>query len=77
MENEVTCFDLLQMNMYFLALSGPFGGIKMKSKIYNFEFTAENAETNFEELPIDSVECNKLLASKTINFRLVMFQVTK
>jgi hypothetical protein len=65
------------MSMYFLALSGPFGGIKMKSKIYSFEFTAENSETEYVDLPIDSVECNKLLASKTINFRLVMFQVTK
>ena len=49
----------------------------MKSKIYNFEFTAENAETEYEDLPIDSSECDKLLAAKTINFRLVMFQVTK
>ena len=65
------------MNIHFLALSGPFGGIDMKSRIYNFEFTTENAETEYEDLPTDSSECDKLLASKTINFRLVMFQVTK
>ncbi|XP_059176366.1 zinc finger TRAF-type-containing protein 1-like [Physella acuta] len=65
------------MVMHFLALSGPFGGIKMKSKIYNFEFTPDIAETEYLDLPIDSAECNKLLASKTINFRIVMFQVTK
>lgn len=65
------------MNMHFLALSGPFGGVQIKSKIYSHEFTTESTETDYLELPIDSVECNKLLASKTINFRLVMFQVTK
>ncbi|RUS69772.1 hypothetical protein EGW08_022468 [Elysia chlorotica] len=65
------------MSLHFLALSGPFGGIDMKSKIYNFEFTTENAETEYEDLPIEASECDKLLAAKTINLRLVMFQVTK
>lgn len=68
---------LLQITMHYLALGGPFGSSNIKPKIFKCEFTEEKPEAEYQELPLDSVECNQMLASKTINFRLIMFQVSK
>lgn len=65
------------ITMHYLALGGPFGSSNIKPKIFKCEFTEEKPEAEYEELPLDSVECNQVLASKTINFRLIMFQVSK
>lgn len=52
--------------------------MKVEPKIYQFEFSEHNCETPFVPLPlVDSAECNKLLASKFINLRLIMFQMPK
>ena len=62
----------------YLALRGPYGEMQTSPAVYNFEFTKENTETPIRELPIDnSAECNKLLAMKNINLRLILFQVPK
>ena len=62
--------------MHYMILKGPFGEMKINPAIYKFEFTAENQETDQQELPIiDTIECNKLLAAKMINLRVLMFQV--
>jgi len=64
------------VNLHFVVLKGPYGDMKVNPAIYKHEFTAESLETPYHDLPIiDSIECNKLLASKTINMRLLMFQV--
>lgn len=64
------------LNLHYMVLKGPYGEMKVKPAIYKHEFTSESQETSHQDLPvIDSVECNKLLASKTINMRLLMFQV--
>lgn len=64
---------------FFLLLSkGPFGDMKVLPRIYRAEFTETQGESSYTVLPlIDSLECNRLLASKLINFRLIMFQMTK
>ncbi|KAH3855172.1 zinc finger TRAF-type-containing protein 1-like [Dreissena polymorpha] len=62
--------------IHFVILKGPFGDMKVNPAIYKHEFTADILETPHHDLPIiDSIECNKLLASKTINLRVLMFQV--
>ena len=62
----------------YLALKGPYGEMQAKPAVYDFEFTKENTETPIRELPIENaVECNKLLAMKNINMRLILFQVPK
>lgn len=62
--------------IHFVILKGPFGDMKVNPAIYKHEFTADILETTHHDLPIvDSIECNKLLASKTINLRVLMFQV--
>lgn len=64
------------MTLHYVVLKGPYGDMKVNPAIYKHEFTAENVETPHEHLPIiDSIECNKLLASKTINLRVLIFQI--
>lgn len=57
---------------------GPFGDMKVNPYINRFEFSESSNESPYVNLPLlDSNECNKLLASKAINFRLIMFQMPK
>ena len=66
------------IRLHFVALKGPYGDISVNPAIHEFEFSNENTETGFKELPIPlTADCNKLLAAKTINMRLIMFQVSK
>ena len=65
------------MTVHYVVLKGPYGDTKVHPAIYKHEFTSESQETPHQDLPvIDSIECNKLLASKTINLRLLVFQIT-
>ena len=62
----------------YLALRGPYGDMKVKPAIHEAEFNAENMEGQLHNLPlIDSIECNKQLSAKTINMRVILFQVQK
>ncbi|XP_041376451.1 cysteine and histidine-rich protein 1-like [Gigantopelta aegis] len=64
------------IRLHFLALKGPYGEMKVKPAIFEHEFTTDSTESELKDLPIvDSLECNKLLATKTINFRIILFQV--
>lgn len=64
------------ITLHFMALKGPYGDMKLTPAIYKFDFTNEAVESEHQDLPIiDSVECNRLLAAKTINLRLIIFQV--
>jgi hypothetical protein len=62
------------LDVSFVVLKGPFGDMKLNAKIHQFEFTEQNNESTSFPLPIvDTVECNRLLAAKTIHFRLIAF----
>lgn len=64
------------ITLHYVVLKGPYGDMKVNPAIYKHEFTPESLETVHQDLPIiDSIECNKLLASKTINLRLLIFQI--
>ena len=66
------------INLQYVALKGPYGEMRVNPIVYNFEFSNDNTETEYKELPlVDSIECNKLLAAKTINMRLILFNVQK
>lgn len=61
------------LSLHYMILRGPFSDIKLKAKIYKFEFTEHENETPYVKLPLlDSAECNRLLAAKAINFRYVL-----
>jgi hypothetical protein len=46
--------------------------MKVNAKIYKFEFTDQENESPYVQLPLaDTAECNRLLAAKVINFRYV------
>lgn len=58
------------MDISFVVLKGPFGDMKLNPKIHRYEFSEQNNESTPFSLPlIDSAECNRVLASKTIHFR--------
>lgn len=60
------------MKVHFLVVRGPYGDMKVAPKIYKFDFTENESESPYLELPLqDTSECNRLLASKVINFRYV------
>ncbi|KAG5897290.1 hypothetical protein JTB14_011455 [Gonioctena quinquepunctata] len=62
------------MSLSYIVLRGPVGDINLKPRIYEFEFTEQNNESPYVNLPLpDTPECNRLLAATTINFRLIMF----
>lgn len=62
------------LSLNYLVVNGPVGGINVKPRIYEFDFTEQNNESPYVTLPLpDTAECNRLLAAKTINLRLLMF----
>ncbi|XP_070500242.1 zinc finger TRAF-type-containing protein 1 homolog isoform X2 [Chironomus tepperi] len=62
------------LSIHFFVLPGPFSDMKVNAKIYKHDFTDNENESAFNLLPLpDTAECNRLLAAKTINLRLVMF----
>ncbi|XP_033103839.1 cysteine and histidine-rich protein 1-like [Anneissia japonica] len=66
------------VDVHFVVLKGPFGDAKIKPLIHRFDFSSDKSECPYNFLPLlDSNECNKLLSAKTINFRVIMFQVPK
>jgi len=66
------------LSMHFLILKGPFGDMKVFPRVHHFEFGNDKNESPYFHMPLqDSGECNRLLAAKAINFRLVMCQVSK
>uniref|UniRef100_A0A2M4BN25 Putative cysteine and histidine-rich protein 1 n=1 Tax=Anopheles marajoara TaxID=58244 RepID=A0A2M4BN25_9DIPT len=64
--------------MHFFVLRGPFSDIKASTQIYKHDFADTETESPFRLLPLpDTAECNRLLAAKAINFRLIMFLASK
>ncbi|XP_066262307.1 zinc finger TRAF-type-containing protein 1 homolog [Euwallacea similis] len=66
------------VSLNYIVLRGPVSDIKVKPRIYDFDFTEQNNESPYVTLALpDTAECNRLLAAKTINFRLIMFLASK
>lgn len=62
---------------YFLT-RGPFGDAKINPETQRFEFRDDNKESEYHEMVLDDTnECNRLLAARTINLRIMMFLVKK
>ncbi|XP_022667435.1 cysteine and histidine-rich protein 1 homolog isoform X2 [Varroa jacobsoni] len=63
------------MTIHYLVLPGPFGDVQLEPHVYQHEFSENSIESPIQPLLVkDSHECNRLLSSKVINFRLIMFQ---
>ena len=66
------------LSVSFFALSGPFSDASLSPAIYEFDFGPDSLESPYNALPLaKSTECNRLIAAKTINFRLVLVQIQK
>ena len=62
--------------LQYVAIEGPYSNIPLNPAIYKFDFSNEATETEYLVLPIvSSAECNKLLAARSINLRLILFQL--
>ncbi|KAJ1530493.1 hypothetical protein ONE63_005391 [Megalurothrips usitatus] len=74
LKTKTTC----TLSMSFLAIHGPFGDMKVLPKVDKFDFTENENESPYVRLALqDTAECNRLLSCKAINFRLIMFLVSK
>lgn len=52
--------------------------MKAYPKLYKHDFSESTTESSYNKINlISSAECNRLLAAKVINFRLIMFQAPK
>lgn len=68
------------IDLRFFILKGPHGdpsSAQIQPIIYHFEFNQNNTETEYLKLPISSQECNRMLSSSSISFRLLMVQLDK
>ncbi|CAF1279424.1 unnamed protein product [Rotaria magnacalcarata] len=68
------------IDLKFFILKGPHGDpstLQIQPIIYHFEFNQNNTETEYLKLPISSQECNRILSSSSISFRLLMVQLDK
>ncbi|CAF3942954.1 unnamed protein product [Rotaria sp. Silwood2] len=68
------------MDLKFFILKGPHGDpstSQIQPIIYHHEFNQNNTETEYLKLPISSQECNRMLSSSSISFRLLMVQLDK
>ncbi|XP_017785169.1 PREDICTED: cysteine and histidine-rich protein 1 homolog [Nicrophorus vespilloides] len=66
------------LSIYYIMLKGPFGDMKVQPRIYKHDFSELENEGPYMPLSLpDTAECNRLLAAKTINFRLIMFLSSK
>jgi len=68
------------IDLKFFILKGPHGDQstpQIKPTIYSFEFSQNNTETEYLRLPIGANECNKMLSSNVMAFRLLMVQLDK
>lgn len=52
--------------------------MKVLPKLFKHDFSEGSSESSYNRISlVTSAECNRLLAAKVINFRLVMFQSSK
>ena len=52
--------------------------MKVLPKLYKHDFSETTLESPYNRVTlVSSAECNRLLAAKVINFRLIMFQASK
>lgn len=68
------------IDLKFFILKGPHGDpstLQIQPIIYHFEFNSNNTETEYLKLPMNSQECNRMLALSTISFRLLMVQLDR
>ncbi|CAF1287917.1 unnamed protein product [Adineta steineri] len=68
------------IDLKFFILKGPHGDpstVQIQPIIYHFEFNQNNTETEYLKLPISSQECNRILSSSSISFRLLMVQLDR
>ena len=78
---RVLSYQLLQKskgncNVKFMMLRSPFGESAIKPALKQYEFSEDNIDSGHHDISLaDPSECNKMLAARFINLRLLMFQI--
>lgn len=63
------------LHIKFLLLQSPFGDLAVKPEVHQHEFKSDMLDTEYYPVTLkDSLECNKMLAARVIQVRLMMFQ---
>ena len=62
----------LPMTVHALAVGGPNSDVSFKSNIHKFDFVPETPASDFVNLGVSSEECDAILSTPTIYFRLLM-----
>lgn len=59
-----------------MMLRSPFGESAIKPALKQYEFSEDNIDSGHHDISLaDPSECNKMLAARFINLRLLMFQI--
>uniref|UniRef100_A0A1A9ZQ54 TRAF-type domain-containing protein n=1 Tax=Glossina pallidipes TaxID=7398 RepID=A0A1A9ZQ54_GLOPL len=62
------------LHVQFVALKGPYSNVQISPQIYNYNFNANNLESNYGVLPLkDANDYAQFMASRDVNFRIAMF----
>ena len=75
---QLTCKNKCNLEMKYVAVKGPFGDMEMIPELQRFEFADDKRESVYHPVMLKrSSDCNRLLSSKTINLRLILFLIGK
>ena len=78
MFNSVTLIGKGTFETKYFLIKGPFGDAKIEPEVQRFEFRDDSKESEYHNLFLGGDgECNRLLAARTINVRLMIFLLKK
>ena len=75
---QLTARNKCNMELKYFVLKGPFGDMDISPELQRFEFMDDKRESVYHPVTLKPAsDCNKLLSSKSINLRLIMFLIGK
>ncbi|XP_065065089.1 zinc finger TRAF-type-containing protein 1-B-like [Rhopilema esculentum] len=75
---QLVCRNKCNLELKYFAVKGPFGDMDIVPELQRFEFQEDHRESVFHPIALKTPsDCNKLLSSKTINLRLLLFLIGK
>lgn len=76
--NEILFLGKGTFEVKYFLIKGPFGDGKIHPEVLRFEFRDDNKDSEYHTISLEGEgECNRLLAARTINVRVMMFLVKK
>ena len=63
------------ISLQYVAIEGPYERVRVQPRVYSHSFNNDALDTQYCHLPAEADECNRLLSGRSINIRLILFQV--